>query len=78
MLQRPAIYHTTLGKITHTFMLDSINRNVILNVDSPFCYRDNNNSINWDGYLYYDIHRKYYDNGDAKYAFFPLFPLFLQ
>jgi len=76
MLQRPAIYDSTLKKITHTYVRDSVNKALVWKVNKPYYYRDNKNALRWDGVCYYDISVNYYNRGDWKYSFFPLFPLF--
>jgi len=75
MLQRPAIYDSTLKKVTFTYERDGINKSIIWKVDEPYCNIDHKNTLKWDGGIYYDIREDYYNHGNLRYSFFPLFPL---
>lgn len=76
LLQKPQIFDATLKKITHTYVRDSVNENIIWKVQQPYYYMDTANTVRWDGVIYKDIKDNYYSNGDWKYGFFPLFPIF--
>ncbi len=76
MFQKPQIFEATLKKITHTYVRDSVNDNIIWKVQQPYYYMDTANTVRWDGVIYKDIKDNYYSNGDWKYGFFPLFPMF--
>jgi len=73
--QKPIIYNATLKKVTYTYSRDEVLPNVVWKVDEPFYYMDAKNSVRWDGSIYDEIRKDYYNAGDHKYAFFPLFPL---
>ncbi len=75
MLQKPKIYNSTLSKISHNYSRDVVNKNIVWKVKEPYYYRDTHNTCRWDGSIYNEIRENYYNNGDHKYAFFPLFPL---
>lgn len=75
LLQRPEIYNSTFKKVTHTYVRDDVIKSNVWKVNQPFYYRDSQNSLRWDGLNYFDIRENYYNYGDWKYAFFPLFPL---
>jgi len=76
LFQKPAIIDSTLNKISHSYVRDAVNKNYVWKkTDQTFYYRDEKNTLRWDGKIYYDISKNYYNNGDWKYCFFPLFPL---
>jgi len=74
LFQKPVIYDNTLRKITHTYVRDTANKELIFTVNHPFYYRNAQNLANWDAGIYLDIRNNSYKS-DWYYAFFPLFPL---
>ncbi len=77
LLQKPAIFFPTLGNITHTYSLDTINKkNAIVTDIHPYDYLNNENTVKWDAIHYNDIRLNYYSRAEWTYSFFPLFPLF--
>ena len=74
LFQKPLIYEQTMGKITHTYMRDTVNKSYVFTVNKPFYYRNPKNLASWDAGHYLHIRNNYY-KGDWYYAFFPLFPL---
>jgi hypothetical protein len=80
LLQRPAVYDSTLKHVTHTYVRDDVDSTIVWKVDHPYYWRDRNNALRWDGLIYYEIRENYYNPdplhpGDYKFGFFPLFPL---
>ena len=75
LFQKPVIINSTLNKMSHSYVRDAVNKNYVWKkTDQTFYYRDEKNTLRWDGKIYYDISKNFYNNGDWKYCFFPLFP----
>lgn len=74
LFQKPVIYNHTLKLITKTYKRDKVLNNYVWNVDDPFHNLETKN-CRWDAAIYNEIRETYYNKGDHKYSFFPLYPL---
>jgi hypothetical protein len=76
-LQNKEMFDSTLGQLTQNYgTYTADNKISIYETEHPYEQLNDETALKWDGNIYYNIRQNYYNNGDSKYSFFPLFPLF--
>ena len=80
LLEKPNIYHSTLGKITNNYLRVKTDKGFeIVESDTAFTRFQGNHAANWDAVYYRGIRDSMY-SGTTKitqyrYAFYPFFPM---
>ena len=80
LLQKPAVYNNTIGRISDNYeRTGTVKRYTINKVNKPFINVTEDNAYNWDAAYYLTIRNKLYADVDPhyidRYAFYPFFPI---
>jgi len=80
LLEKPAIYNGTIGKITNNYLRVKTDKGPeIVEADTAFTQFEENHASNWDASYYRAIRDSMYSGttkiAQYRYAFYPFFPL---